>query len=154
MAGSNDKTALIVFGVVGVVVLMVLPRAKKTFAVAEIANTSKVEFGKVDVKGNNFKITFKIINPSSRQIVVESLAGDVIINGMKSGIIYAVGKQVIKPTAFDTITATVKMQALPAVLNLLNELENKTKGYTIQFIGNVNVDGILRPVNIGYHFYS
>ena len=148
---NNDNRTVYVFFGIAAMALYVLPKLKQGRAVKRVANSYEIEFAKVDISHNNFLLSFKIINPSPNQITVRALAGDVVVNGLKSGIIYSVDHNVIKPESFSTVTATVKMMAVPAVINLLNQLTGKQKGYTIQFIGTVNIDGNMYPVNIGYH---
>jgi hypothetical protein len=91
-------------------------------------------------------VRFQIINPSSTPITIDSIVGDVIINGNSFATISNTSKFQIP--AKETILYKVKVQiGLLNVATTLYDLYRNKEKFNVTFNGSINSSGLLIPIN-------
>jgi LEA14-like dessication related protein len=96
------------------------------------------------------KMDFEVINPTNTAINVNGVVGDAYVNGQFLATISNINKVSIPQYGTTIYSVEVKAGALDAINAFLNLIKkgSGTKGVRITANLNVDVDGILYPVNI------
>jgi len=90
---------------------------------------------------------FNVINGSPTTLTLDSLTGDIFINGVVLSSVSQLQKQDFSPNSETVISIKVATPGAQAVLSLLQLLREKTKGITVSFEGNVRSEGVIIPIS-------
>jgi hypothetical protein len=158
---QRDNTALFLGG--GVLVLVLLWRkVVKPGAVTPVQTLnyiSRLRFIISGVKfksGNNLEFELFIENPNERKILVKSIVGELYLEGNQKQTIYKLGTvsrygvTEVKANAETKLPFSVRLKILQLVGALSDWAAGKLKNRFLRFIGTINIDGQLYPLNITY----
>jgi len=114
-----------------------------------------------DVKPDgNFKdpkiiISVAVSNPSNQKANIKAVTGTLYLDKKEISIINTNTQQTIEANS-DSIIRVVAKPSIFGIANLIRDLLYKSKRQKIQivfrFVGNVNVDGVLLPINEQFNF--
>lgn len=105
-----------------------------------------VLFKKIGISGGSLYCYFNVQNPSSTQINVNSLVGDLAVNGKYLSNISSFDKVAITPNSQVELKVKVSISIIDVIRNI-SALINSGGKITAIFKGNVNADGFTIPVN-------
>lgn len=103
---------------------------------------SKLKFG-----SGKLQLIFLLQNPSSTSIVLNSLVGDLYINGKAISNLTSFQKITIPPNNQVELPITVKPSLTDLVTFLIGLFKNKSKNIEAEFRGNVNAEDFVIPIN-------
>lgn len=147
------KGLFVVFGIVGVGAFLL-----HTLQKAAAAGTLKMFIDNIHVECGGLLCTSPIVelvtviqNPSSSDLALNSIAGDVYLNGGYIGNASSFNIPVIKAGAQQPVKIDVRLQLAAIASTLLNLVTGKSglKG-EIRFAGTVTGEGINIPVDLIY----
>ena len=133
--------------------LVILAGATALYFIAKKSLSSKLLF-QIDNLGSKGKwynpiivISLRVLNPSNQSAKLNSITGELFLNGKLISNVTSFVPQNISAKA----ESIIKLEAQPGITGaaslLLDILQNKKAGYKIKFDGNANVDGIVVPIN-------
>jgi LEA14-like dessication related protein len=95
-------------------------------------------------------ISVNVSNPSNQKANVKAVTGTLYLDDREISIINTTTFQIIEPQSDSVIRIVAKPQLI-GIAMLIKDLLSKSKrnkiDKTFKFIGNVNVDGVLLPIN-------
>lgn len=100
-------------------------------------------------KGLNFPTvtaTFRIVNPSSSTLTIDSLAGDLMVNNKFLSSIQNVESISIPAKSETQYTINIKTPIFNALTTVIQLLKSKQKNIKIDFVGTANSGGLLLPI--------
>lgn len=120
------------------------------------AENVKVNLANVSLKKGSglslpiIKMDFEIVNPTNTAINVNGVVGDAYVNGQFLATISNLNKVTIPQYGVTIYSVEVKAGAIDAFTAFLNLVKKgaKTKGIRLTANLNVDVDGIMYPVDI------
>jgi LEA14-like dessication related protein len=112
-----------------------------TFQIIDVALRAGLPF-------SSLYITLKLVNPTTHKLTVNSLNGEVVVNGTNIG--RALLNQSFNINANSSVDVEIVcyLNSFSVVTSLLKIL--KTKGAAINFNGAASVENILLPINYTY----
>lgn len=113
------------------------------------ARVIRVRAGRVKFKGNRLEVAMIISNPTSSDIVVNSVVGEVYLNGRKFGNVESFVKTIIKANNKTTLYLDVRIM-LPQLMTELLDMANKKLSVQIDMTGSINVDNQVMPLSLAY----
>jgi len=122
------------------------------------AGSLNMVFGSVDVSCSGFLCTSPIFqlnllvqNPGNTEVVIKSLAGNVYVNGKYSGDVSFFNNLPIKANTETPFPVQVRASAISLITQAIEMIQGK-EGIKaeVRLIGNVNVEGVLVPVDLIY----
>lgn len=112
--------------------------------------TIRVRLGKISLQGNRFRIAIIISNPTSDNIVVRSVVGEVYLNGKKIGTVESFERTDIAPNAKTTIYLELRLLALQVYDTILDFVNNDKINIDLGMTGTINVNDRPWPVHLSY----
>jgi len=95
-------------------------------------------------------ISVNVSNPSNQKANVKAVTGTLYLDNREISVINTTTFQIIEPQSDSIIRIVAKPQII-GIAFLIKDLLSKSKrnkiDKTFKFIGNVNVDGVLLPIN-------
>lgn len=112
------------------------------------ARALRVRVGKLGIEGNRLKVALIISNPTSNNIVVRSVVGEVWLNGVKVGNVESFVETVVAANKKTTLYTDVRLMALQLfeVYREITAADNKKIRLDIAFTGTVNANNMAIPV--------
>lgn len=90
---------------------------------------------------------FRIINPTSGSLVIDSIAGDLKVNDSLLSSINQNQPLTIPGNSESIYSINIKTPIISLASTIIYLLKSKTKKIKVQFDGTVNSGGILLPIN-------
>lgn len=100
-------------------------------------------------KGLNFptvQAVFRIVNPTSSALTIDSIAGDILLNGQLLSSLSQTESLSIPGQSESIYTVNIKTPIFNALTTLISLLKNKSKKINVEFTGSVNSGGIIIPL--------
>lgn len=100
-------------------------------------------------KGLNFptvQAVFRIVNPTSSALTIDSIAGDILLNGQLLSSLSQTESLSIPGQSESIYTVNIKTPIFNALTSLISLLKNKSKKINVEFTGSVNSGGIIIPL--------
>jgi hypothetical protein len=133
--------------------VVILAAATALYFVAKKSLSSKLIFQLQDI-GTSGKwyapvliISVRVLNPSNQSAQLNSITGELSLNGKFISNITSFVPQKIAAKAESVIKLEAKPGVTGAASVILTALQKKGTGYKAKFVGNANVDGIVIPIN-------
>lgn len=111
--------------------------------------TVRVRAGKIKLKGNRLEVGIIISNPSSDSPVINSVVGEVYLNGRKLGNVENFTRTVVKPNDKTTLYLDVRVMLLQ-LLTELNDMANKKLKVELGLTGSMNINDRVVPMHFKY----
>jgi len=140
------KNKSLIFLGIGAVVLYLL---SKTSA----AKNLRIYFQTIGMKkprGLNFPTitaTFRIVNPTSSTLTIDSLAGDLMVNNKFLSSLSNTESFSVPANSESLYTVNIKTPIFNALTTVVQLLKAKTKNIKVDFVGTANSGGFLLPIN-------
>lgn len=140
------KKSILFVGVGAAILLYIL--SKKS-----AAKNLRVYFQTVTLKkakGLNFptvQAVFRIVNPTSSALTIDSIAGDILLNGQLLSSLSQTESLSIPGQSESIYTVNIKTPIFNALTSLISLLKNKSKKINVEFTGSVNSGGIIIPLS-------
>jgi len=131
---------------IGAVVLYLL---SKTSA----AKNLRIYFQTIGMKkpsGLNFPTitaTFRVVNPTSSTLTIDSLAGDLMVNNKLLSTLSNNESFTVPAKSESLYTVNIKTPIFNALTTVVQLLKAKTKNIKVDFVGTANSGGFLLPIN-------
>jgi len=131
---------------IGAVVLYLL---SKTSA----AKNLRIYFQTIGMKkasGLNFPTitaTFRVVNPTSSTLTIDSLAGDLMVNNKLLSTLSNNESFTVPAKSESLYTVNIKTPIFNALTTVVQLLRAKTKNIKVDFVGTANSGGFLLPIN-------
>lgn len=90
---------------------------------------------------------FRIINPTNSTLTIDSIAGDILVNGSLLSSLSQIDKLNIPGNSESLYTVNIKTPVFNVLSTVYMLFKNKTKKLNIEFTGSVNSGGIIIPIN-------
>ena len=138
--------SFIYFGIGAAVLLYLL--SKKS-----AAKNLRIYFQTIGTKkstGLNFPTitaTFRIVNPTSSTLTIDSIAGDLMVNNKLLSTLANNESFTVPAKSESLYTVNIKTPIFNALTTVLQLLKAKTKNIKVDFVGTANSGGILLPIN-------
>lgn len=130
---------------IGAVALFFLSRARAGQALKIYFDS--LQIGKIKgLRVPDIFARFRIVNPSNTPLSVNSIAGDLFVNGSQFADVQQTEKIDIPGNKEIFYNVKITVNALQAVQTLISFLRQKQK-VKIDFTGTVNSSGLLIPIN-------
>lgn len=98
-------------------------------------------------------ISVSVNNPSNQKATINAVSGTLYLDQREISVVNTTNTQIIAPRT-ESIIRIVAKPSLVGIFKLLRDVFSKEKRegleYTFKFIGNINVDGVLLPINEEY----
>ena len=109
----------------------------------------------VHFKGDNLEIDVYIQNPNSFPIVIRAVVGELFVHApqggrLKVGNINRYGTTIVKPVSETKFVMSIRLRFIELLAYFNKIMAGKMRGQVLQFVGNINIDGLPYPVNITY----
>jgi LEA14-like dessication related protein len=91
--------------------------------------------------------TFRIQNPTSSTLTIDSLAGDLMVNNKLLSTLQNNEKFTVAAKSESLYTVNIKTPIFNALTTVLQLLKAKTKNIKVDFVGTANSGGFLLPIN-------
>jgi len=117
------------------------------------AKNLKVYFQTLSVKksrGFNFptiQAVFRIVNPTSSTLTIDSIAGDINVNGKFLSSLSQTETLTIAANSETLYTINIKTPIFNALSTLVELVKARSKNIKVSFDGTVNSGGILLPIS-------
>jgi LEA14-like dessication related protein len=117
------------------------------------ANNLRVYFQTIGLKkasGLNLPTitaTFRIVNPTSSTLTIDSLAGDLLVNNKLLSTLQNNEKFTVAAKSESLYTVNIKTPIFNALTTVIQLLKAKTKNIKVDFVGTANSGGILIPID-------
>jgi hypothetical protein len=101
-------------------------------------------------KGLNFPTvtaTFRIVNPTSSTLLIDSIAGDLMVNNKLLSSISNIDSISIPAKSETLYTVNIKTPIFQALTTVIQLLKEKSKKIKVDFVGTANSGGLLLPIN-------
>jgi hypothetical protein len=140
------KNKSFIFIGIGAVVLYLL---SKTSA----AKNLRIYFQTIGMKkpsGLNFPTitaTFRVVNPTSSTLTIDSLAGDLMVNNKLLSTLSNNESFTVPAKSESLYTVNIKTPIFNALTTVVQLLKAKTKNIKVDFVGTANSGGFLLPIN-------
>lgn len=140
------KKSYIFAGIGAAVILYLLSKSSA-------AKNLRIYFQSIGLKkpsGLNFPTvtaTFRIINPTSSTLMINSLAGDLMVNNNLLSTVQNIETINIPAKSETLYTINIKTPIFNALTTVIQLLKSKTKKIKVDFVGTANSGGILLPIN-------
>ncbi|NDA63441.1 MAG: hypothetical protein EBX50_15585 [Chitinophagia bacterium] len=108
-------------------------------------NFSGLKFGKFTGLSLPLQLSFNIVNGSSTPITVNSIVGEVYVNGRVLSTVNNLDRFEIPANSSTVYTTLVQTSAIDAIQVVRGLIKDKKK-LTVTFKGNVNSTGMMIPV--------
>lgn len=121
--------------------------------VARAAASQTLQFVPAGVSFSGSKLNFKINvqNPSNTSIKLNSLSGQLSVNGETVGTVSSFTITDVRAMAITPVTLTLSVSLFGAVALLYNVIQgNIASGASVNFKGYANVNGTMVPLNLTY----
>jgi LEA14-like dessication related protein len=119
--------------------------------IASIASSLNFRIGGLGFSGGNPVITLVAQNPQSAGFAVNSIVGDVYINGTLMGNLSMFQQVMITPVSEVALPLTVRVNWLGLPGFITDVLQNGWKaGMTVNIKGNANVETTIVPLNLTF----
>jgi hypothetical protein len=131
---------------IGAVVLYLL---SKTSA----AKNLRIYFQTIGMKkpsGLNFPTitaTFRVVNPTSSTLTIDSLAGDLMVNNKLLSTLSNNESFTVPAKSESLYTVNIKTPIFNALTTVVQLFRAKTKNIKVDFVGTANSGGFLLPIN-------
>ena len=126
---------------------------KTTFAKNLVFRLSDVK-PSGSLKDPKIIISVNVSNPSNQKATIKAVAGTLYLDDKEISVINTTTTQIIEPQTDSTLRIEAKPQIF-GIVKLLQELYSKAKRKKIKpnfrFEGNINVNGVLLPINESYN---
>ena len=140
------KKSYIFAGIGAAIVLYLLSKSSA-------AKNLRIYFQTIGLKkptGLNFPTvtaTFRILNPTSSTLTIDSLAGDLMVNDKLLSTLSNIEKITIPAQSESLYTINIKTPIFNALTTVIQLLKAKTKKIKVTFDGTANSGGLLLPIN-------
>ena len=137
-------------------IIWILAGAAAIYILAKRSLSKKLQFDFSSVGTSGTVTSPKIVvhmaalNPSNQSATINSIVGELYVNKKFLGNVTSFTSQKILPKASSDVSFTIKPSLLSALPIIKSIVTNKQKGYTFEFKGNANVDGIVIPIETSY----
>ena len=101
-------------------------------------------------RGLNFPTitaTFRIVNPTSSTLTIDSLAGDLMVNNKFLSSLSNTESFSVPANSESLYTVNIKTPIFNALTTVVQLLKAKTKNIKVDFVGTANSGGFLLPIN-------
>jgi LEA14-like dessication related protein len=115
-----------------------------------VTRSMRLRLGKISFAGNWLKVAVIISNPTSDAININSVVGELYINGKKVGNVESFVQTVIQPNAKTTLYLDVRLMAVQLLKTYQELLEQKGFNVEIGLTGSINVNNKVTPFQIYY----
>jgi LEA14-like dessication related protein len=95
-------------------------------------------------------ISINVSNPSNQRANIKNVTGTLYLDDREISVINTATSQVIEPQTDSILRIVAKPQVIGIILllkDLLTKSKKKKLDKVFKFVGNVNVDGVLLPIN-------
>jgi len=103
-----------------------------------------------NLKDPKIIISISVSNPTNQRATIKAITGTVYLDNKEISIVNTTTTQIIEPTS-DSIIRIVAKPQIFGILTFIKKLLYKSKrdkiDRTVKFVGNVNVDGVLLPID-------
>lgn len=145
--------AKLLFVGVGVAAIMAVANTRRTVRNELTARVIRVRLGKMRFEGNRLKVAVIISNPTSENIIVRSVVGEVYLNGKKVGNVETFDKVDVLPNQKTTLYLDVRLMA-PQLISVYADLLNSKKiAIEIGLTGTINVNNLATPFQVNYKMF-
>jgi len=140
------KNKSLIYLGIGAVVLYLL--SKKS-----AAKNLRIYFQTIGMKkpsGFNFPTitaTFRIVNPTSSTLTIDSIAGDLMVNNKLLSTLSNTETFTVPAKSESLYTVNIKTPIFNALVTVVQLLKAKTKNIKVDFVGTANSGGFLLPIN-------
>jgi hypothetical protein len=140
------KKSFLYIGIGAAVLLYLLSKSSA-------AKNLKVYFQTLSLKkpkGLNFptvQAVFRIINPTSSTLTIDSIAGDITVNNKFLSSLSQIDPISIPANSETLYTINIKTPIFNALQTIVSLFKSKSKSFKVDFVGTVNSGGILLPIN-------
>jgi len=139
------KKSIIYIGIGAAVLLYFLSKSSA-------AKNLKVYFQTLSLKkpkGLNFptvQAVFRIINPTSSTLTIDSIAGDITVNNKFLSSLSQIDPISIPANSETLYTINIKTPIFNALTTIVSLFKSKSKSFKVEFNGTINSGGILLPI--------
>lgn len=91
--------------------------------------------------------TFRIINPTSSTLTIDSLAGDLMVNNKLLSTLSNIDTFTVPAKSESLYTVNIKTPIFNALTTVVQLLKSKQKNIKVDFVGTANSGGFLLPIN-------
>lgn len=144
---SMRKYIPYIFGAIALYAILKLKRG------ATIANRALFSIDKmsVDIKKRQINLILGILNPASGSIKINSVVGNLVLNGQSIASIENFTGLIVEGNAKSFLSLIMKPSGIGIInlaIDFVNAKKNKEKtSANVKFVGTANVDGIAIPIN-------
>lgn len=132
------------------------PMLLKPAAIKRYTGRFRVNIIGVHLKGDNITFDVYIQNVNDYPINIKAIVGDMFLisnNGktsIKLGNINRYGIVTVKPIGETKYPITLRTKFVSLVQYFSGLLQGTLRGQIIKFVGNINIDGSIYPLNLSY----
>jgi LEA14-like dessication related protein len=137
----------LLFGGLAYITLLYL--SKKQTGTSFNSIKAKVVDLDIDISGN-IRITINIANPTSADIVIRSIVGDLFLNGRKIADVRTFGTYTIHSNNQLNIPVSAKSNMAILITQYLRLKTVKAQRFILAFTGSLNIDNSLIPFTMSY----
>lgn len=138
---------------VGYIAYKIVPLFKKLRSAKKVSDNLILNV--INVNLQNREIIFKALNPTNGQLVIDSIAGDILANDNSIATFSKFDKITIQPNSESRFSLSFKVSAvnfLPIIKDIINLGSDRKK--VMEYIkkirltakGSANIDGIIIPI--------
>jgi hypothetical protein len=91
--------------------------------------------------------TFRIVNPTSSTLTIDSIAGDLMVNNKLLSTLSNNESFTVPAKSESLYTVNIKTPLINAFVTVVQLLKSKTKNIKVDFVGTANSGGFLLPIN-------
>lgn len=96
-------------------------------------------------------LTFGINNPSNLNLKINAVSGSLLVGNTVIGTVSSFERVIIPKQSEGILTVKVRLSVWGVVSDIVNRIQTKSGlSYQLNFVGSVNADGILIPVNMTF----
>lgn len=108
-----------------------------------------------NLKDPKIIISVAVSNPSNQKANIKAVTGTLYLDKKEISVVNTTTQQTIQPSS-DSIIRVVAKPSIFGIAKLIRDLLYKSKRQKIQaefkFVGSVNVDGVLLPIDENFNF--
>jgi LEA14-like dessication related protein len=111
------------------------------------AGSLAIRLTDIDIDWQRIRLTLQISNPTTGNIIIRSIIGDLYVNGTIIGKVLTQGYHVINANGTLQLPVNAQLSLGPAVQTYINSLRNREPLH-IDFVGSINLNNQLMPVRL------
>lgn len=97
------------------------------------------------------EVTINVGNPSPQKFTVNALVGDFYVNNLTAGSVETFARVVVEPSTQVPLVLTVRLSIVSVAKQIVDIVNGAAPvAANIRFVGKVNIDDILFPVDVNY----